>query len=71
VATRGTDAVFAKAGCNHLKIINKPTLGLSALDFDNIPTKARSIGNRFITQIWTKGGRKVARDEARALIIKV
>jgi hypothetical protein len=70
VATRGTTAIFAKAGCNHLKIVNKPTFGLLALDFDNIPTEARSIGNRFITQIWTKGGRKVAGDEARKLIIK-
>jgi hypothetical protein len=71
VAARGTGAVFAKAGCNHLKTVNKPTFGLSASDLDNIPTEARSVGNRFIIQIWTKGGQEAARDEARALINKI
>jgi hypothetical protein len=51
VAARRTVVVFAKAGCNHLKIVNKPTFSLSTLDLDNIPIKARSVGNRFITQI--------------------
>jgi hypothetical protein len=50
--------------------INKPTFGLSASDLDNIPIEARSVGNRFITQIWTKGVQEVARDESRALINK-
>jgi hypothetical protein len=71
VATRGTTAIFAKAGCNHLKTVNKPTFGISPSDLDNIPTEARSVGNRFITQIWTKGGREVARNKARALIDEV
>jgi hypothetical protein len=71
VAARGTTAIFAKAGCNHLKIVNKPNFSLSPLDLDNIPAKARSVGNKFVTQIWTKGGREAARDEARALIDKV
>jgi hypothetical protein len=30
------------------------------------PSLARSIGNRFITQIWTKGGQDLACDEARS-----
>jgi hypothetical protein len=71
VAARGTAVVFTKAGYNHLKTINKPTFGLLASDLDNIPTEARSVGNRFITQIWMKGGREVAGDEAQALIDKV
>jgi hypothetical protein len=29
------------------------------------------VGNRFITQIWTKGGRELARNEARALLDEV
>jgi chromosome segregation ATPase len=51
VVVRRTTVIFAKARCNHLKTVNKPTFGLSALDLDNIPTKARSVGNRFITRI--------------------
>jgi hypothetical protein len=71
VAACGTSTAFAKAGCNHLKTVNKPTFNLSPSDLVNILTETRSVGNRFITQIWTKGGREIAGDEARALINKV
>jgi hypothetical protein len=71
MASRGTAAAFAKAGCNHVRTVNKPTFSLSSLVLVNILAKARSVGNRFITQIWTKGGREIAGDEARALIGKV
>jgi hypothetical protein len=71
VAARRRVATFAKAGCNHLKTINKPTFNISLSDLDDILIEARSVGNRFIAQIWTKGGQKVAENEARALIDKV
>jgi hypothetical protein len=56
VAPRGTDVAFMKTGCTHGKIVNRPNFSLSPADLTNIPSLARSIGNRFITQIWTKGG---------------
>jgi hypothetical protein len=56
VAARETATIFAKAGCKHLKFFNKPTFTISPADLENIPSEARSVGNRFITQIWTKGG---------------
>ena len=71
VAARGTAAIFAKAGCNHLKTVNKPTFNISPSDLGNIPREARSVGNGFVTQIWTKGGREVARDQVRALLDEV
>jgi hypothetical protein len=39
---------------------------LSPADLVDIPSLARSIGNRFMTQIWINGGRKMAGDEARS-----
>jgi hypothetical protein len=45
--------------------------GLSPADLIVIPGEARSIGNRFITQIWAKGGRGLAGDEAQNLLSKV
>jgi predicted nuclease with TOPRIM domain len=71
VASRGTATAFMKAGCTHTKVVNKPTFNLSASDIIDIPAKARSIGNRFITQIWAKCGRELARDEARKLLDSV
>jgi hypothetical protein len=68
LASRGRAAAFLKAGCTHVKTVNKPTFSLSPSDFIDIPSEARSIGNRFITQIWAKGGRELAGDEARNLL---
>jgi hypothetical protein len=71
LASRSTAAAFLKARYTHAKTVNKPTFNLSPLDLINIPGEARSIGNRFITQIWAKGGRELAGDEARKLLKSV
>jgi myosin heavy subunit len=66
VASRGTATAFLKAGCTHGKIVNRPNFSLSSSDLIDIPSLARSIGNRFMTQIWVNGGRKMAGDEAQS-----
>jgi hypothetical protein len=71
LASRGTAATFLKAGCTHAKTINRPTFSMSPSDLIDIPSEARSIGNRFITQIWAKGGRELAGDEAWNLLKSV
>jgi hypothetical protein len=68
LASHGTTIPFLKAGCTHVKIVNRPNFSLSPSDLIDFPSKARSIGSRFITQIWAKGGRELARDEARSLL---
>jgi predicted nuclease with TOPRIM domain len=71
VASCGTAAAFMKVGCNHVRVVNKPNFNLSSSDLVDVPTEARSIGNRFITQIWAKGWREFAGDEARKLLNSV
>jgi hypothetical protein len=66
VASRGTAVAFLKSGYEHGKIINRPNFNLSPADLDNIPNLARSIANRFIKLVWTKGGRSKDGDEARS-----
>jgi hypothetical protein len=66
VASRGTAVTFLKSGCTHGKIVNRPNFSLSPTDLVDIPSLARSIGNRFIKLVWTKGGRSIAGDEARS-----
>jgi hypothetical protein len=58
LASRGTAVAFIKSGCEHGKIVNRPIFSLSPTDLIDILSLAWSIGNRFITQIWVKGGRK-------------
>jgi hypothetical protein len=71
VASRGMAAAFIKVGCNHARAVNRPNFSLSPIDLIDILAEARSIGNRFITQIWAKGGRELARDEAQNLLNNV
>jgi hypothetical protein len=66
VASWGTTVAFLKSGCTHGKIVNRPNFILSPVDLIDIPSLARSIGNRFIKLVWTKGGRNLAGDEARS-----
>jgi hypothetical protein len=66
LASRGTTVAFMKSGCTHGNIVNRPNFSLSPADLIDIPSLALSIGNRFITQVWVKGGRKMAGDEARS-----
>jgi hypothetical protein len=51
LASHGTAVAFMKDGCTHTKIVNMPNFSLSPADLTDIPSLARSIGNRFITQI--------------------
>jgi DNA repair ATPase RecN len=71
VASWGTTTSFMKAGCNHVRAVNRPNFGLSPSNIVDIPAEAQSIGNRFITQIWAKGGRELVGDEAWSLLNKV
>jgi hypothetical protein len=66
VASRGTAVAFVKSGCTHGKVVNRPNFSLSPVDLVDIPSLARSIGNRFIKLVWMKGGRSIASDEARS-----
>jgi hypothetical protein len=66
VAARGTAVAFLKSDCEHGKVVNRPNFSLSPADLDNIPNLARSIANRFIKLVWSKGGWSKAGDEARS-----
>jgi hypothetical protein len=68
VASRGTAVAFLKSGCTHGKVVNRPNFSLSPADLVDIPSLSRSIGNRFIKLVWTKGGRSIAGDEARSYL---
>jgi hypothetical protein len=71
LASRSTAAAFLKVEWMHAKTVNRPTFSLSPSDLIDIPSEARSIRNRFITQIWAKGGRELAGDKTRNLLKSV
>ena len=55
LASHDTVVAFMKAGCTHGNIVNRPNFSLSPAALNDIPGLARSIGNKFVTQIWAKG----------------
>jgi hypothetical protein len=71
LASRGTAVAFMKAGCTHGNLVNRTNFSLSPADLNDILGLARSIGNRFVTQIWAKGGQSLAGDEARSYLKQV
>jgi hypothetical protein len=56
VAARGTDAIFAKAGCNHLKNVNKPTFSIFWLTLRIFQVKPEV----WVTDLLPKFGRTAA-----------
>ena len=52
LASRGTAVAFMKSGCTHGKIVNRPNFSLSPADLIDIPSLARSIGNRFVGDLF-------------------
>jgi hypothetical protein len=51
--------------------VNKPNFNISLDNLTGMSIEAVSVGNRFVTKIWAKGGREVAGDEARPLLDEV
>jgi hypothetical protein len=48
-----------------------PNFDISVDDLATISTESFSVDNRFKTQLWVKGGREIAGDEARELLNEV
>jgi hypothetical protein len=52
-----------KAACDHAKLVTWPYFAFSADDIRNPSVEAITLGARFYSKVWLKGGREIA-DEA-------
>jgi hypothetical protein len=52
-----------KAGCEHAKVVAQSNFAFSVDDIKNPSAEATTLGGKFYSEIWLKGGREVA-DEA-------
>jgi hypothetical protein len=57
---RGVVAILEKAGCEHVKAVAQPEYIFSAGDTKDPSTEASSLGGRFYSNVWMKGGREMA-----------
>ena len=59
----GGTSILEKASCDHTKVVAQSNFAFSVDDIKNPSAKAISLGGKFYSEIWLKGGREVA-DEA-------
>jgi hypothetical protein len=62
-SARGVAAILEKAGCEHVKALAQPGFVFSMDDTKDPSAEASSLGWRFYSDVWMKGGREMA-DEA-------
>jgi hypothetical protein len=60
---RGIAAILEKAGCEHVKAAAQPESILSADNTKDPSVEASTLGGKFYSDVWMKGGREMA-DEA-------
>jgi hypothetical protein len=61
--TCGATSILEKVGCDHAKVVAQPNFAFSANDVRNPSVEATTLGGKFYSEIWLKGGREIA-DEA-------
>jgi hypothetical protein len=60
---RGVVSILEKVGCDHAKAVVQPDFAFSANDVRNPSAEATTLGGKFYSEVWLKGGREIA-DEA-------
>jgi hypothetical protein len=63
VDARGAVSILEKVGCDHAKAVAQPDFSFSADDVRNPSVEATTLGGKFYSKVWLKGGREIA-DEA-------
>jgi hypothetical protein len=60
---RGATSILEKTGCEHTKAVAQSNFAFSVDDIKNPSAEDATLGGKFYSKIWLKGGREVA-DEA-------
>jgi hypothetical protein len=64
-SARGVTAILEKIGCEHVKVAAQPGFVISADDTKDPSAEASSLGRRFYSDVWMKGGREMADESIR------
>ena len=62
-SARGVVSVLEKVDCDYAKVVVQPDFAFSAHDVRNPSAEATTLGGKFYSEVWMKGGREIA-DEA-------
>lgn len=56
-------SILEKVGCDHAKDVAQPDFSFLADDIRNPSAEATTLGGKFYSKVWLKGGQEIA-DEA-------
>jgi hypothetical protein len=59
----GAMSILEKVGCDHAKVVVQPDFVFPTNDVRNPSSKATTLGGKFYSKVWLKGGREII-DEA-------
>ena len=59
---RGATSILEKVGCDHAKAVAQPGFAFSADDIRNPSAEATTLGGKFYSKVWLKGGREIAEE---------
>ena len=57
---RGATSILEKVGCDHAKAVSRLDFAFSADDIKNPSAKTTTIGGKFYSEVWLKGGWEIA-----------
>jgi hypothetical protein len=55
-SAQGATSILEKAGCEHTKVVDQSNFAFSVDDINNPSTEAATLGGKFYSEIWLKGG---------------
>jgi hypothetical protein len=58
-SARGAMSILEKVGCDHAKAVAQPDFVFSANDVRNPSIEATTLGGKFYSEVWLKGGREI------------
>jgi hypothetical protein len=63
----GAVSILEKAGYDHAKVVAQPDFAFSADNVKNPSAGATSLGGKFYSEVWLKGGQEIANEAIRKI----
>jgi hypothetical protein len=64
-SARGVVSVLEKVDCDYAKVVVQPDFAFSAHDVRNPSAEATTLGGKFYSDVWLKGGREISDETIR------
>ncbi|KAL5647158.1 hypothetical protein ACJX0J_041513, partial [Zea mays] len=70
IGARSTASILLKVGCQHIKACSEPDFEVSAENVRRLTAEASEWGRKFLSDIWSKGGKELRKAAEKAASIR-